>query len=207
MSSGIEAVIFDFGGVMAQFYRPDQFREQEDQLGLQPGTLLEILWRSTDWRLAEVGTITEEEYWRRTGARLGLGTEEETRSFTEELFGDIKTDPRMANLVQGLRRRYHTALLSNATDILPRLLREHFGLDGLFDVQVISALVGLAKPDPAIFRLALDRLGTVPQAAVFIDDFEPNVTAAATLGIQAIHFVDYETLLLALEERGVLIDT
>lgn len=205
MNSDVKAIIFDFGGVMEQFYRPAQFRAQEAQLGLQSGTLSEILWRSPDWRLAEVGGITDEEYWRRTGPRLGLRTEGEIRDFQEAMFGDVESDPRMVDMVQRLRRRYRTALLSNATDILPQLLRERFGLDGLFDVEVISALVGLAKPDPAIFRLALDRLGMAPQATVFIDDSQPNVEAAAALGIQAIRFVGYEALIRALEERRVLI--
>jgi putative hydrolase of the HAD superfamily len=111
----------------------------------------------------------------------------------------------MADLVLWLRGRYRTGLLSNASDILPRLLRERYGLDGLFDVEVISALVGMAKPDPAIYRLALERLGTAPGATVFVDNYEPNVAAAAELGIQAIHFVGYEALIPALQKQGVVL--
>jgi len=70
---------------------------------------------------------------------------------------------------------------------------------------VISALVGLAKPDPAIFRLALKRLGTAPEATVFVDDYEPNVASAAALGIRAIHFVAYEALIPALRKQGVVL--
>ena len=205
MKSDIEAIIFDFGGVMVPFSQMDSLKEQEARLGLQPGDLAEMLWRSPDWRLAEVGAITDEEYWRRIGARLGLHTPEAIRSFQQDLFRDAKTDRRMADLVRWLRGRYRTGLLSNASDVLPRLLRERYGLGGLFDVEVFSALVGLAKPDPAIYRLALERLGTAPEAAIFVDDYEPNVEAAAELGIRAIHFVGYETLILALQEQGVML--
>jgi len=201
----IEAIIFDFGGVMVPFSQMDSLQEQESRLGLQPGGLAEMLWQSPDWRLAEVGVITDEEYWRRTGARLGFYTPGAIRDFQQDLFRDAKTDRRMADLVRGLRGRYHTGLLSNASDVLPRLLRERYGLDGLFDVEVISALVGLAKPDPAIYQLALDRLGTAPEATVFVDDYEPNVAAAAALGIRAIHFVEYEALILALQNQGVVL--
>jgi len=203
MASNIEAIVFDFGGVMAPFDQLDSFQEQETRLGLQPGGLAEIIWRSSDWRLAEVGAITDEEYWRRTGPRLGFHTPEATRDFVQALFRDAKTDPQMADLVRRLRGRYRTGLLSNASDILPRLLHERYGLDGLFDVEVISALVGVAKPDPAIYRLALERLGTPPEATIFVDDYEPNVAAAAELGIRAIHFVGYEALILVLQKHKV----
>ncbi|MBL7183721.1 MAG: HAD-IA family hydrolase, partial [Anaerolineae bacterium] len=65
--------------------------------------------------------------------------------------------------------------------------------------------VGLAKPDPAIYQLALERLGTAPEATVFVDDYEPNVAAAAELGIRAIHFVGYEALTLALQKQEVIL--
>jgi putative hydrolase of the HAD superfamily len=205
MKSSIEAIIFDFGGVMVDFSQMDSLREQEARLGLQPGNLADILWRSPDWRLAEVGAITDEEYWRRTGPRLGFHTPEAIRDFVQVLFRDAKTDQQMADLVRRLRGRYRMGLLSNASDILPQVLRERYGLDGLFDVEVISALVGLAKPDPAIYRLALERLGTAPEATIFVDDYEPNVAAAAELGIRAIHFVGYEALILALQKQALLL--
>ena len=205
MKSNIQAMIFDFGGVMVPFNELDSFQEQEARLGLQLGDLAEILWRSADWRLAEVGAITDEEYWRRIGDRLGLNTPEAIHDFQQELFRDAKTDLQMADLVRRLRGRYRLGLLSNASDILPRLLRERYSLDGLFDVEVISALVGLAKPDPAIYHLALERLGAAPEATVFVDDYEPNVAAAAALGIRAVHFVGYEALIPELQKQGVIL--
>jgi putative hydrolase of the HAD superfamily len=153
--------------------------------------------------LAEVGAITDEEYWRRTGRRLGLHAPEAIRNLQQDLYGDVQPDPRMVDLIRRLREYYRTGLLSNATELLPQLLRERYGIDRLFDVQVISALVGLAKPDPAIFRLALERMVTSPEATIFVDDYERNVSAAAELGIQAIHFVGYEALVPEFRERGV----
>jgi epoxide hydrolase-like predicted phosphatase len=202
----IEAIVFDFGGVLTTFYQADLFRAVEERLRLQPGSLSEILWRSSDWRLAEVGAITDEEYWRRTAPRLGLQTAQTIREFQRELFGAVQPDPHMVELVRRLRGRYRTGLLSNASDALPRALRERYDLDGLFDVVLVSATVGLTKPDPAIYRLALERLGSAPGATVFVDDYEPNVDAAAVLGIQAIHFQGYEALVPALLQRRVEVD-
>jgi putative hydrolase of the HAD superfamily len=57
-----------------------------------------------------------------------------------------------------------------------------------FDEMVISAEVGLVKPDPRIYQLAVDRLGVAPADAVFIDDFSRNVEGAQAVGLHAIHF-------------------
>jgi epoxide hydrolase-like predicted phosphatase len=205
MTAEIQAIVFDWGGVIVNFFRPDRFREVEAWLGLPPGDLPAILWSSPDWRLAEVGTITDEEYWQRIALRLGLHTPEAFQGLIQDLFGEIQADVRMVDLVRRLRGRYRVGLLSNASDAGPQLVHERYGLDGLFDVEVISALVGLAKPNPAIYRLALERLGTAPEATVFVDDYAPNVAAAAALGIHGIHFAGYEALIPALRERGVVV--
>jgi epoxide hydrolase-like predicted phosphatase len=152
-----------------------------------------------------VGEISDEEYWRCVGAALGFQSDDEIRRYAWGLFGDVEADGRMVALVQRLRGRYRTGLLSNATDILPRLLREHYHFDGMFQVEVISAMVGLAKPDPAIYELVLNRLCTAPEATIFIDDLEPNVEAAAAMGIKAIQFRGYEALVPALERFGVTV--
>jgi len=103
--------------------------------------------------------------------------------------------------VRALRGRYQVALLTNAWPDADRLLLEKQGLDvhAEFDVYVNSADVGLRKPDPAIFRLTLERLGVAPQEAVFLDDSLPNVEAARALGIHAIHVTDPTTALAELE--------
>jgi epoxide hydrolase-like predicted phosphatase len=202
-ASGIEGIIFDFGGVMATFFRPDLFRTLESRLGLELGSLSEILWRSDAWRLAERGAIDDEEYWRRIAPRLNLHTPEETRRLQLEIYAGVEADPRIVDLVRRLHRRYRIGLLSNTSATDPEQLLGHFRLDGLFDAVVLSAAEGLVKPDPAIYRLALRRLGTAPQATIFVDDYPPNIEAAATLGIRAIHFAGYPDLVSELQRQGV----
>jgi HAD superfamily hydrolase (TIGR01509 family) len=55
---------------------------------------------------------------------------------------------------------------------------------------VFSSRVGLCKPEPAIFELALQRFGLAPADAVFLDDHAANVHAARALGLPTIHFSD-----------------
>jgi putative hydrolase of the HAD superfamily len=69
------------------------------------------------------------------------------------------------------------------------MIESEWGIADCFDDLFISAELGLAKPDPKIYRLALDRLGIPPTRAVFVDDFIENVRAAAALGLRAIQFL------------------
>ena len=69
---------------------------------------------------------------------------------------------------------------------------------------VVSGDERLLKPDPAIYRLALERFGLRAEEAVFVDDSLPNVEGAAASGISAIQFVGAEPLRMELHRLGVL---
>ena len=84
-------------------------------------------------------------------------------------------------------------------------IAEDGGLDGLrahFDVVVESAVVGLRKPDPRIYRLVCDELGVAPHEAVFLDDIGRNLKTARALGMKTIKVVDADE---ALAELGPLV--
>jgi putative hydrolase of the HAD superfamily len=78
--------------------------------------------------------------------------------------------------------------LSNAWDDLRSLLKEEFGILGVFDEVIISAEVGLIKPDPRIYQLAAEKLSIPTNQAIFIDDVAENVEAARKSGMFAIQF-------------------
>lgn len=69
---------------------------------------------------------------------------------------------------------------------------------------VVSGEEKLLKPDPAIYRLALDRFGLAEGEGLFIDDSLPNVEAARANGFHAHHFIDAPTLRAELEVQGLL---
>ena len=73
-----------------------------------------------------------------------------------------------------------------------------------FDGIVVSGRVGLAKPDPAIFRYLLDSYGLTASDVFFVDDHEPNIVGARALGIHAHHFRDATSLRADLEAHGLL---
>lgn len=81
---------------------------------------------------------------------------------------------------------------------------DHFGLRKLFKVVLSSCYLGLRKPDPAIYKRALDILGRPAERILFIDDRAANVAAAQAQGIKTIHFEGAEALRHELARLGVL---
>jgi HAD superfamily hydrolase (TIGR01509 family) len=69
---------------------------------------------------------------------------------------------------------------------------------------VVSAHEGIIKPDPRLYRLALDRMGQRADEVLFIDDSPPNIDAARSLGFDVHLFDDPAALRPALEARGLL---
>lgn len=74
----------------------------------------------------------------------------------------------------------------------------------LFQDIVVSGAEKLIKPDPAIYRLAINRFGIDPSRALFIDDREDNIASAIACGLQGHVFRDHATLEAELIARGVL---
>ena len=79
-----------------------------------------------------------------------------------------------------------------------------FGLRWLFRVALSSCYLGLRKPEPAMYKRALDILGRPPERVLFIDDRPENVDGAAAVGLKAIRFEGAESLRQDLAELGVL---
>ena len=86
--------------------------------------------------------------------------------------------------LEALRTRYRLGLITNGPSEIQQRKIERFGLRNYLDVLIVSEEVGLAKPDPAIFALALEQLGVGPAAALFVGDSpEHDLRGAAAAGI------------------------
>lgn len=79
-----------------------------------------------------------------------------------------------------------------------------FDLRRYFKIALSSCYVGLRKPDLAMYRRALDILGTPPPRVLFIDDREENVAGAAASGMKTIRFTGEVELWKELEKLGVV---
>jgi putative hydrolase of the HAD superfamily len=92
------------------------------------------------------------------------------------------------------QRGFLTAILSNMGDNVLASVEREFGWIRRFDVLVWSFQLHIAKPDPAIYRHVLKKLGTQPEETLFLDDKLVNVEAAHALGMKAIQFSTVERL-------------
>ena len=73
----------------------------------------------------------------------------------------------------------------------------------LFDGGIASCEVKLTKPDPAIYKLLLERCQLIPSETIFVDDSKPNTTAAFDLGITGIHYKGSSSFIRALNTCGI----
>jgi putative hydrolase of the HAD superfamily len=148
---------------------------------------------SDAWHKVLIGQVSLEDYWREIGPALGLYTPEEIEAFRHRYFADEAVNEGVLDLIRRLNSRYRLAVLSNSPPKLAQWLEDWEILD-LFDVVVCSGDEGLVKPDPAIFRLTLERLEVAPEEAVFIDDTLGHVEAARSLGLHGVRFTTAQAL-------------
>ncbi len=100
--------------------------------------------------------------------------------------GEVRAD--MVERTRRLRvEGYRTALITNNVVEFRDFWRPLLPLDELFDVVIDSSEVGMRKPDPRIFELALTQMGGIdPTRSVFLDDYPGNITAAEALGMHGV---------------------
>jgi HAD superfamily hydrolase (TIGR01509 family) len=166
--------------------RWDVARDLDRAHGLPRSSVFETLYRSDAWRDIERGQgdpaawmeSAHRELERRAARPLPPLHEEWRRAQ-----GAIAPN---VDLVRALRPRYKVSVLSNADGTLRGRL-ESDGPHHLFDDIVVSAEVGMAKPEPAVFHLAVERLGVAAGECVFVDDWDQNVEAARAVGMVAVH--------------------
>lgn len=95
------------------------------------------------------------------------------------------------------------ALTNWSAETFP-IARRRFEFLKWFEDIVVSGEVGLAKPDPRIFELTIERCSLVPSRTVFIDDSLKNVEAGRNAGLHALHFRDPDQLRADLNKLGLL---
>ena len=203
--SGERAVLFDFGGVLLR-QDWDQYDEFCERNGLPTRALRRALYGTDEWRALQTGRISDRSIWRAAAiASLAEHCGDRAEGLFEEWYArPIRLHDSNIALANALRAAgIRIGLLSNAAPDLETRIVDDFGVDIDWHDRVISGLVGLAKPDPAIYHLAAERIGLPEPACFFIDDLAENVEAARSVGMQAHHFQgDYAGLHADLRAAG-----
>ncbi len=203
ISRPYDAVLCDIDGVLRHWPSADDLEETH---GLPAGALAAAAFAPARLHPAITGEITDEQ-WRSAVAEdlAELCGSPDRAHAAVTAWSDLlpRVDHEVVSLLARTRAVATLALLSNATTRLEQdLVRQ--GLDNLADTVVNTARVGVMKPDPRVFHLAAERVGTPVHRCLFIDDTAANVTAAREVGMTALHYRQIEDLYTAL---APLLDT
>jgi putative hydrolase of the HAD superfamily len=204
----LRGIITDWGGVMTSPIR-DTVQAWLDSEGIDDDTYAAVmkLWVVTAYDPAadgnpvhalERGEITSDEFERLLAARLvrrGGGQVLPEGLLTRMFAASAPCEPMYAAVASLHTAGLRTCLLSNSwgSDGYPR---EVFG--GMYHAVVISAEVGMRKPEERIFRHAAGLIGLAPSECVFIDDMEANVRAAEAMGMHGVLHTQPEATVQAL---------
>lgn len=191
----VRAVIFDYGMVLTGKPSADAHAALLRITGLPHDRFETVYW--ADRHAYDEGKLTGLQFWQNLvrDAKLNLSA----ASIDELNLWDARMwtaqNPAMLAWQQQLKHRgIRTAILSNMGDTVLANIEREFDWLPRFDTLVWSFQHKVAKPDPAIYRLTLNRLGTSPEETLFIDDKLANIDAARALGMATVHFTDVENL-------------
>ena len=192
----IEAVFWDFGGVFtgSPFYLDDYARS----LSTTNDRLLEHVFGRYEangdhpWHRLErgEGTLAEALEAADESCRAD-GIEEFTfEGFFKAMSGttsEERRDQAVAKVRELNEAGIRQAIITNNAKEFGDMWRQLIPVDELFEAVIDSSAVGMRKPDPRIYQLALERMDVSrPESSAFLDDFEPNVTAARDLGMHGV---------------------
>ena len=201
----LRAVIFDYGRVLTGPPDPAAHEALVRITGLSSDRRDGLYWK--DRQASDEGKLTGLEFWRRVAGEAGL---ELSESAIEELnLWDARMwtrgDRAMLDWQVALKQRgLLTAIVSNMGDTVHEHMERELEWLSRFDLLVWSYQLRVAKPDPAIYRYALERLGTRPEETLFIDDKAENLDTALALGMRGLVFSTVEDLRDKLKDSGLV---
>ena len=199
----IDAVVFDVGGVLLDWDPRHLYRKLFEEERAMERFLAEVC--TADWHAQHDRGVSYE----RSCAELAATHPESSEMIwawahrTEEMVaGPIEgTVEVVRELKQAGVPRY---LLTNMETVTWPQRVERFPFLRWFDGAIVSSFEGLAKPDPAIFELLLERFHLTAPRTLFIDDSEANLDTARSLGLETLHFRSPGQLRQRLTDAGLL---
>ena len=183
--SAIEAVVFDFDGVLCRYGIERRLALLSSWSGRSPGAIRAAIWESGFEDDAELGVISADDYLKGFGERMGYPLT--AAQWVEARKVATEPDVGVLDLARQLGARRPIGMFTNN----PLLLKRHLGdvLPAAADIfgprAVFSAEIGRCKPDPEAFRQVAARLGHAPDAVLYFDDDAHYVAGAREAGFTA----------------------
>ena len=201
----IKVICLDLGKVIVDYDPTIPLNALGTRSALSLPEIMQVLTDREPLLLFDRGRYSRSEFYRTMCARLQLdvSTEEFERLWTS-LFLPEPLLPE--SFLLGLKRRYRLLMLSNVNEVHFEFIWKNYPLVRHIEDRLLSYELGCLKPEPAIYRIAIDRAGVRPQEIFFADDRPENVEAARQAGIVATCFQSEQQLKLALGQAGVVVD-
>ena len=198
----IRTIIFDIGNVLTVFGWKDFLRsfgfdaETEEKVG-------RATMDSQFWNEFDRGQLTDEQMLAGF-IRNDPSVEKEIRQIFANLHGILtKADYAIPWIRELKEKGYQVLVLSNFSDKVARENPDALDFLEYVDGGILSYRDGVIKPDPAIYRLLIDRYGLKPEECVFLDDIQKNLDAAKKFGIHTILFQNVDQAKEELKKLGV----
>lgn len=187
----IRNILFDMGGVIFLQDTEEAMRRFRAQ-GIDTDLYMGQFGQKGFFEDLEMGKIDKREFCREMSATVGYQVSEEEAAWCWQGFFKSVPVSRLHTLLE-LRKDYHLGLLSNTNPFMmeltdsPRLSADRRPISDYFDSLFLSYEMKVCKPDPEIYRMALERYGMIPEETLFIDDGLKNILGAEAAGIRGLH--------------------
>ena len=201
----IKVICLDLGKVIVDYDPTIPLKALGTHSALSLPEIMQVLTDREPLLLFDRGRFSRSDFYRTMCARLQLDVStEEFEQLWTSLFLPQPLLPE--SFLLSLKRRYRLLMLSNVNEVHFEFIWKNYPLIRHIEDRLLSYELGCLKPEPAIYRIAIDRAGVLPQEIFFADDRPENVEAAREAGIVATCFQSEQQLKLALGQAGVVVE-
>lgn len=195
----IKLIIFDVGGVIDTFDESLYIKYICKKRGLDP-----LKFRRALAPLLDRMEISELELYEMKKILAQKFKVSEDQLEWESAFIKLNTVNRdVVKLITRLSKKYKIAILTNVSRSRHLMKMELYLEKVKYDKMFTSCYLKMRKPDAEIYQYVLEKMKAKPKEAVFIDNMEKNVVGARKVGITAIRFTDYKSLVKNLRALGI----
>ena len=200
----IRAILFDLGNVLLPFDHMRVARALAPHVHRSPEQLYQSFFDSPIQALHDEGKITGREFYERVREMFDLRlTYEEFVPIWNDIFWE---DPEITALVGELRKTFRLVGISNTNRLHFDFVAERFLVVQAVPMWIVSHEVGARKPEPAIYRQAIQAAGAAPEDILYVDDRLDLVEAGRALGLHGYPYINAARLRAELCRLGVFKD-
>lgn len=205
MENNFKAFLFDLGNVLVSFDHRIAVKRIANFSRKSPEEIYQLFFDSEFTCLYEEGNITSMEFFLKIKSLLGLDINYENFiPIWNEIFFLTNDNLQVHRLTLELKDKYKIFLISNINELHFNYIKQSFKvLDG-FEKLFLSYEVRSRKPDPEIYKIAIEHSCALPQQIVYIDDREDLVKTGQGMGLNCFLFKGARELRKELELLGVM---